>query len=117
MRRHFARQDGHGGRAKCRRIYSRAAPANHAESRSNEEKLRHAAKVANMDGKQLARQIFLLTLEALDVSASVSRCVSSAAGLLRCDKAEYQLYASDLRVIAVGKAAHGMVDGDRKSTR
>ena len=64
-----------------------------------------------MDGKQLARQIFLLTLEALDVSASVSRCVSSAAGLLRCDNAEYQLYASDLRVIAVGKAAHGMVDG------
>ena len=65
-----------------------------------------------MDGKLLARQIFLRTLEALDVSESVSRCVSCADRVLRCGDAEYDLRdTSDLRVIAVGKAAHAMLDG------
>ena len=65
-----------------------------------------------MDGKLLARQIFLQTLEALDVSESVSRCVSCADRVLRCGDAEYDLRdTSDLRVIAVGKAAHAMLDG------
>ena len=65
-----------------------------------------------MDGKLLARQIFLRTLEALDVSESASRCVSCADRVLRCGDAEYDLRdTSDLRVIAVGKAAHAMLDG------
>jgi len=65
-----------------------------------------------MDGKLLARQIFLQTLEALDVSESVSRCVSCADRVLRCGDAEYDLRdTSDLRVIAVGKAALAMLDG------
>jgi glycerate 2-kinase len=65
-----------------------------------------------MDGKLLARQIFLRTLEALDVSESVSRCVSCADRVLRCGDAEYDLRDTlDLRVIAVGKAAHAMLDG------
>jgi glycerate 2-kinase len=65
-----------------------------------------------MNGKPLARQIFLRTLEALDVSESVSRCVSCADRVLRCGDVEYDLRdASDLRVIAVGKAAHEMLDG------
>jgi glycerate 2-kinase len=65
-----------------------------------------------MDGKLLAREIFLRTLEALDVSESVSRCVSCADRVLRCGDAEYDLRdTSDLRVIAVGKAAHAMLDG------
>jgi len=65
-----------------------------------------------MDGKLLARQIFLRTLEALDVPGSVSRCVSCADRIVRCGDIEYDLHdASDLRVIALGKAAHGMLDG------
>jgi glycerate 2-kinase len=65
-----------------------------------------------MDGKQLARHIFLQTMDALEVSMSMSRCVSCAGHVLRCGDVEYDLrHVSDLRVIAVGKAAHGMVDG------
>jgi glycerate 2-kinase len=65
-----------------------------------------------MDGKQLARQIFLRTLDALNVPASISRRVSCAERMLRCGDVEYDLRrVSDLRVIAVGKAACGMLDG------
>src|SRR5258707_11304847 len=65
-----------------------------------------------IDGKQLARRIFQRTLEALDVAASISRCVSCADQVLRCGDVEYDLRrVSDFRVIAVGKAAHGMLDG------
>ncbi len=65
-----------------------------------------------MDGKLLARQIFLRTLEALDVADSVSRCVICADRVLHCGDAKYDLRdVSDLRVIAVGKAAHAMLDG------
>jgi len=65
-----------------------------------------------IDGKQLARRIFLRTLEALDVASAISRCVSCADHVLRCGDVEYDLHRySDIRVIAVGKAAHGMLDG------
>jgi len=65
-----------------------------------------------MDGKLLAREIFVRTLEALDVADSVARCVTCADRVLHCGDAAYDLRdASDLRVIAVGKAAHTMLDG------
>src|SRR5258708_65230 len=65
-----------------------------------------------MDGKQLARRIFLRTLDELDVASSISRCVGFAHGALRCGELEFQLSkSSDLRIVAVGKAAHGMLDG------
>ena len=65
-----------------------------------------------MGGKLLARQVFLRTLEALNIPDSVSRCVSCAGRVLRCGDAEYDLRdTSDLRIIAVGKAAHAMLDG------
>jgi glycerate 2-kinase len=65
-----------------------------------------------VDGKQLARRIFLRTLEELDVASSISRCVSCADNVLLCGDQEYDLrQVPDLRVIAVGKAAHGMLDG------
>src|SRR5437879_6353978 len=64
------------------------------------------------DGKQLARRIFLRTMDELDVASSISRCVSYASGVLRCGDREYQLeQPADLRIVAVGKAAHGMLDG------
>src|SRR6267154_6344349 len=65
-----------------------------------------------MDGKLLARQIFLRTLEALDVADSVSLCVIYTNRVLHCGEAKDDLRdVSDLRVIAVGKAAHAMLDG------
>jgi glycerate 2-kinase len=65
-----------------------------------------------MDRKELARNIFLRTLEALEVRTSISRCVTCADRVLRCGDVEYDLrHVSDLRIIAVGKAAHGMLDG------
>src|SRR5438874_8322576 len=68
--------------------------------------------VPHINRKQLARYIFLRTLDALDVPASISRCVSCAGHVLRCVDVEYDLrHISDLRVIALGKAAHGMLDG------
>jgi hydroxypyruvate reductase len=65
-----------------------------------------------MDGKQLARRIFHDTLAAVHISDSIARCLSCADHVLRCGDKEYDLRAiSDLRVIAAGKAAHGMLDG------
>jgi hydroxypyruvate reductase len=65
-----------------------------------------------MNGKLLAREIFLRTLVALDVPDSVERCVTCANRVLRCGDIAYDLqHVSDLRVIALGKAAHAMLDG------
>jgi hydroxypyruvate reductase len=64
------------------------------------------------DGKQLARQIFLRTIDELDVAAAVERCVSHMHGVLHCAERQYDLQRfNDLRVAAVGKAANGMLDG------
>lgn len=65
-----------------------------------------------MERKQLARRIFLRTLDALEVSGSISRCVTCAGQILCVAGREYDLQKfSEFRVIAVGKAAHGMLDG------
>src|SRR5256885_4551755 len=65
-----------------------------------------------MDGKLLARQIFLRTLEALDVPASIANCVSCTDGFFRCGARSYDLRElPDLRIVAVGKAAHAMLGG------
>jgi glycerate 2-kinase len=65
-----------------------------------------------IDRKHLARRIFLRTLEALDFASAISRSVSCADHVLRCGDVEYDLRrCSDIRVIAVGKAAHGMLEG------
>ena len=65
-----------------------------------------------MERKQLARRIFLRTLEALEVSESISRCVTCAGPTLCVAGREYDMQKySEFRVIAVGKAAHGMLDG------
>src|SRR5215472_9944040 len=65
-----------------------------------------------MNGKQLARQIFQNTLQAINVSDSISRCLGCTHGVLSCGDKRYDLLGVlDLRVIAVGKAAHGMLEG------
>jgi len=68
---------------------------------------RHAS-----DAKQLARRIFLRTLEALEPGAAVRRALSLSGEVLACAGRAYDLSRlSDLRVLAVGKAAHGMLAG------
>ena len=64
-----------------------------------------------MQAKPLLRRMFGRTLEALDVTAAVR-------GAVRCDGSNLyaggwhaELRAGEVRVIAVGKAAHAMLDG------
>ena len=65
-----------------------------------------------MDPKQLARQIFDRTLRAVDPSAAIERCLAVSGDTLCCSGEKFDLRAfPDLRVLAVGKAAHRMLDG------
>ena len=64
------------------------------------------------DLKQLARQIFQETLAAIDIPATMQRKLRREGTRLRCDGKIFDLREFDkLRVVAVGKAAHAMVDG------
>jgi hydroxypyruvate reductase len=66
------------------------------------------------DLKQLARQIFQETLAAIDISAAFERKLRREGSLLRCDEALIDLRAfTKFRVVAIGKAAHAMLDGLR----
>jgi len=66
------------------------------------------------DLKQLARQIFLETLAAIDIPAAMERKLLREGSLLRCDDAAIALSAfTKFRVVAIGKAAHAMLDGLR----
>jgi glycerate 2-kinase len=65
-----------------------------------------------MDPKHIAREIFRRTLEAVDPCAAIERCVSVSDNFLCCSDRTYDLRAfTDVRVLAVGKAAHRMLDG------
>jgi glycerate 2-kinase len=65
-----------------------------------------------MEPKQLARQIFHRTLEAVDPCAAVERCLAISGDTLCSSDQKYDLRTfPDLRVLAVGKAAHRMLDG------
>ena len=64
------------------------------------------------DLKQLARQIFHETLAAIDIPATMQRKLRRAGTRLLCDGKIFDLREFDkLRVVAIGKAAHAMVDG------
>src|SRR5712692_4233607 len=64
------------------------------------------------DLKQLARQIFHETLAAIDIPATMQRKLRRAGTRLLCDGKIFDLREFDkLRVVAIGKAAHSMVDG------
>ena len=66
------------------------------------------------DLKQLARQIFLETLAAIDIPAAMERKLLRDGSLLRCDDAVIDLRAfTKFRIVAIGKAAHAMLDGLR----
>jgi hydroxypyruvate reductase len=64
------------------------------------------------DLKQLARQIFHETLAAIDIPATMHRKLSRHGTQLTCGEKIIDLSAFEkLRVVAIGKAAHAMVDG------
>jgi hydroxypyruvate reductase len=66
------------------------------------------------DLKQLARQIFQETLAAIDIPSAMERKLPREGSLLRCDEALIDLSAfTTFRVVAIGKAAHAMLDGLR----
>jgi glycerate 2-kinase len=65
-----------------------------------------------MDRKHLARNIFLRTVEALDPCLAIERSLSLSGHSLCCSGRAYDLRQFvDLRVVAVGKAAHQMLAG------
>ena len=62
--------------------------------------------------KQIARQIFLETLAAIDIPASMQRKLRRRGSRLHCGNTVYELSAFEkILVVALGKAAHAMVDG------
>jgi glycerate 2-kinase len=62
--------------------------------------------------KQLARQIFHETLAAIDIPATMQRKLRRKGTALVCGDARVDLKNFEkLRVVAIGKAAHAMVDG------
>src|ERR1700682_2857558 len=62
--------------------------------------------------KQLARQIFHETLAAIDIAATMQRKLRRKGTLLVCGETRIDLRDFEKRrVVAIGKAAHAMVDG------
>jgi hydroxypyruvate reductase len=62
--------------------------------------------------KKLARQIFHETLAAIDIPVTMQRKLQRKGTLLRCGETRIDLRDFEkLRVVAIGKAAHAMVEG------
>src|SRR5207245_4767683 len=62
--------------------------------------------------KQLARKIFRETLAVIDIPATMQRKLQRKGTVLLCDVVRIDLRDFEkLRVVAIGKAAHAMVDG------
>lgn len=62
--------------------------------------------------KELARRIFHETLSAIDIPGAMQRKLQRKGNVLQCGGAAVDLSAfARVRVVAMGKAAHGMVDG------
>jgi glycerate 2-kinase len=62
--------------------------------------------------KQLARRIFQETLAAIDIPATMQRKLRRDGSLLHCGSVAVDLRAfRSVRAVAIGKAAHAMVDG------
>jgi hydroxypyruvate reductase len=67
------------------------------------------------DLKQLARQIFQETLEAIDIPGVMERKLRLEGALLHCGENSIDLRRfPDIRIVAIGKAAHAMLHGLRE---
>ena len=65
-----------------------------------------------VDLKQLARRIFHETLAAIDIPLTMQRKLVREGALLRCGVVTIDLsHFKKVRVVAIGKAAHAMLDG------
>jgi hydroxypyruvate reductase len=68
------------------------------------------------DLKQLARRIFHETLAAIDIPLTMQGKLVREGSLLRCGEAAINLSQfRKIRVVAIGKAAHAMLDGLKTS--
>jgi glycerate 2-kinase len=68
------------------------------------------------DLKQLARLIFQETLAAIDIPAVMQRKVRVEGAVLHCGEITLDLQSfSKIRVVAIGKAAHAMLEGLRST--
>ena len=68
------------------------------------------------DLKQLARLIFQETLAAIDIPAVTQRKVRVEGAVLHCGEITLDLHSfSKIRVVAIGKAAHAMLEGLRST--
>lgn len=66
------------------------------------------------DLKQLARLIFHETLAAIDIPAAIQRKLRLESSVLHCGDTAIDLQSfSKIRTVAIGKAAHAMLDGLR----
>lgn len=64
------------------------------------------------DLKQLARRVLHQTLAAIDIPLTMQRKLAAAGALLRCGDASIDVRQfHKIYVVAIGKAAHAMVDG------
>src|SRR5271168_380954 len=62
--------------------------------------------------KLLARRIFQETISAIDIPEAMQRKLQREGTVLRFDSVEVDLRAfANVRVIAIGKAAHAMIEG------
>jgi glycerate 2-kinase len=72
--------------------------------------------ISHADLKQLARRIFHETLAAIDIPLTMQRKLLREGSLLRCGAVAIDLSRfKKIRVVAIGKAAHAMLDGLRAS--
>ena len=70
--------------------------------------------MAMADLKQLCHQIFRDTLTAIDIPSAMERKLALSGSLLRHDELAVDLHAfTAVRVVAIGKAAHAMLEGLR----
>jgi glycerate 2-kinase len=64
------------------------------------------------DLKEVARRIFQKTLAAIDIPATMRRKLRREGSLIHCSDAVVDLRVFEtVRIVAIGKAAHAMVDG------
>src|SRR4029077_1011395 len=101
----------HGGGERGSNVQG-AAAAEYVKSGSVESRLRHRRRRPMAELKLLARRIFQETISAIDIPEAMQRKLRREGTVLRLNDTKLNLRAfTSVRVIAIGKAAHAMVEG------